>query len=199
MTTIRQVVASSPWTWKQVGDPKQPDRRLYWYGIMVGDVMWLAPGEYIVSHVGACKSRRQDTFHQHPGTYDLAEAEELAKTCVKCGDSPCEALSEPTDEVTAALSGIIQWKPEHNRSGFEFGKWHGIEVARVSRIGKDNDRFICEHKMKCARASNPFNQWEPCNRDCKTIEEARETAEICPRCGDTPCSAYSEPTDEVQP
>ncbi len=70
----------------------------------------------------------------------------------------------------------------------------GIEVGQVyDNSGDPKKPFVAMSQCNCY--GDP-ELWE--SGPFKTLKEAQEAAESCVKCGDTPCEALSEPTEEVE-
>ncbi len=105
MRTIRQVLASlsHDWKWEKwvpsTASPGDYYMSLRWHGEIVGELHYMkSRGEYYVTALNACRGKNAWT-EVYQGT-DKATAQEAAMSCPKCGDSPCQALTEPTEEVS---------------------------------------------------------------------------------------------------
>ncbi len=92
--TLRSIQAGiHEWRWEQASNRCQ---KLYWYDIHVGTVS--GSGPYICRSLSACVSSQPGMQLLLP-EHDFKKAQEAIATCKHCGDSPCGALVEPTEEV----------------------------------------------------------------------------------------------------
>ncbi len=163
----------------------------FWYGQKVCKVESEQENVHRAEHLSVCKGSGGGTW-SHVGVFKSADmAKKEAQTCPKCGDTPCEGFLEPTEEVTAALSGLIQWR--ETRPDNYVGFWSGKKVAQVS-MGSSR-QWSMEFLCGCKNMHPYWALYRGVGVD--SLEEAQEMAEICRFCGDTPCSALAEPTEEV--
>ncbi len=103
MNTIRQVlIAMSPeWQWRK--DPNQRGLwQLFWYRNHVGTV-FKERKKFVAMAFQTCTRARG---MEEAGRFDeMEKAQEASMTCMRCGDTPCSGMSEPTEEVSASYKG----------------------------------------------------------------------------------------------
>ncbi len=170
-----------------------------WMGEIVGMVVECGPEgkPFVAMALSACT--KGEMMAELGEFKTLKDAQEAAEMCPECGDSPCEALSEPTDEVQARVkrtaAPVFKWVPEDVGNGHTYwsGVWMGAEVAIVSDDAAGDKPFCASALEACGPGENMVDVGY-----FRTLKEAQNAARTCPGCGDIPCEALAEPTEEVQ-